>query len=143
MQCFDFAEVKRLREELDLRAKLVQLIGDNSWGESTTDYDYLHTPEGLAEVAKYAQGIGPWMSQLYDLKNNRPTALVSDAKAAGLAIHPYTHRVDSLPPSISSEQLLMLLFKQLQVDGVFTDFPDKVVDFLDQPKEQPSQPSAG
>ena len=46
--------------------RMVQLIGENSWRESATDFDFLRSPEGLAEVAEYAQGIGPWLPQVVD-----------------------------------------------------------------------------
>ena len=134
VQCFDFAETKRWRTELGAKVKLVQLIGDNSWGESDTDYTALQTPAMLAEVAKYAQGIGPWLPQVFDLQVNKPTALVHDAHQVGLQVHPYTFRQDILPPGVSSEQILSVLFNQIKVDGLFSDFTDTVVNFLDKQK---------
>lgn len=130
IQCFDFSETKRLRLELNVKAKLVQLLGENDWNESSSDYNFLRTPAGLAEIAKVANGIGPWIPQLIDLKVMKPTSLAHDAKKAGLVIHPYTFRKDQLPPGISSEQSLDLLFNVLKVDGVFTDFTDTVVQHL-------------
>jgi glycerophosphoryl diester phosphodiesterase len=125
VQCFDFAEIKRLRNSLSLKAKLVQLIAENSWGESTTDYDYIKSPEGLAEVAQYADGIGPWIPQLIEFKQTEmtKTVLADLAKKNKLLIHPYTHRLDQLPPQISSDKLLDMLFDEVGVDGVFSDFP--------------------
>lgn len=132
VQCFDYAEIKRLRTELGAKVKLVQLIGDNSWGEADTDYTALQSPKMLAQVAKYAQGIGPWLPQVFDLTAGKPTALVNDAHQAGLQVHPYTFRQDALPAGVSSEQILTVLFNQVQVDGLFTDFSDTVVNFLQQ-----------
>lgn len=137
VQCFDFAEVKRLRTELGLKAKLVQLIGENSWDESATDYTALQTPNQLAEVAKYAQGIGPWLPQIFDLQQGKPTNLVADAHQLGLVVHPYTFRRDALPPGITAEQLLHVAFSQVKVDGLFTDFTDVVVGFLNAPQKNP------
>jgi glycerophosphoryl diester phosphodiesterase len=134
VQCFDFAEIKRLRTELGANVKLIQLIGDNSWGESNTDYDTLQTPKQLAEVAKYAQGIGPWLPQVFDINAGKPTALVGDAHQVGLLVHPYTFRQDALPPGINPEQILNALFNQVKVDGLFSDFTDTVVTFLDTQK---------
>lgn len=130
VQCFDFAEIKRLRTDLGAKVKLIQLIGDNSWGESDTDYDALQTPQMLAEVAKYAQGIGPSLSQVFDLTAGQPTELVKNAHIVGLQVHPYTFRQDALPPGISPEQILSVLFNQVKVDGLFSDFTDTVVTFL-------------
>ena len=135
VQCFDFAETKRLRTELGAKVKLVQLIGDNSWGEAATDYDALQSPQMLAEVAKYAQGIGPWLPQIFDLTAGKATDLVNNAHQVGLQVHPYTFRQDALPPGINAEQVLNILFKQVKVDGLFSDFTDTVVLFLNkQPK---------
>jgi glycerophosphoryl diester phosphodiesterase len=56
---------------------------------------------------------------------------VADAHAVGLVVHPYTFRADSLPAYAGSlEELLEIFFVRAGVDGVFTDFPDRVVQFL-------------
>lgn len=130
VQCFDFAETQRIRNELGAKVKLVQLIGENDWQESSTDYDQLKTPAGLKRISAVAQGIGPWIPQLIDLKSLQPSSLTASAKQLGLSIHPYTFRQDALPQSVNKEQLLDLLYKQLKVEGVFTDFPDTVVNYL-------------
>ncbi|AIF98317.1 MAG: glycerophosphodiester phosphodiesterase [Alteromonas sp.] len=126
LQCFDFAEVKRLRDELGYQGNLVMLIADNSWGESATDYTYLRTEAGMAEVSKYADGIGPWLGQLLNteaLKAGKVEAQpwLAFAQQNKLIIHPYTFRKDALPPGFTSEQLLTTLKDILAVDGVFTD----------------------
>jgi glycerophosphoryl diester phosphodiesterase len=130
VQCFDFAETQRLRNDLEVKVKLIQLIGENDWQESPTDYDFLKTPLGLEAIAKIAQGIGPWIPQLIDLKTMQPTSLVEQAHLAGLQVHPYTFRKDALPDNINQKQTLNMLFNDLQVDGLFTDFTDTVVDYL-------------
>jgi glycerophosphoryl diester phosphodiesterase len=45
VQCFDAAEVRRIRRDLGCELKLVQLLGENDWGESDTDYEQLKTPD--------------------------------------------------------------------------------------------------
>jgi glycerophosphoryl diester phosphodiesterase len=53
------------------------------------------------------------------------------AHAAGLAVHPYTIRADSLPPTVRSlDDLHSLLFIDAKVDGLFTDFPDRTSAWL-------------
>lgn len=136
VQCFDFAETKRIRNELGLKAKLVQLFAENDWGESTTDYDYLKTAAGLTEIAKVAQGIGPWMPQLFDIKAMQPTDLAPLAKSLNLQIHPFTFRVDALPKGLDSKTTLNILFENLKVDGVFTDFTDVVVTHIASTQQQ-------
>lgn len=136
LQCFDDATLRYLRHELHTPLPLIQLIADSSWGEdSAVDYDVLLTPEGLDAVARYADGIGPWLRQIYLGSDPRGeplfSSLVTDAHARGLLVHPYTFRRDDLPEGIDSfEQLLDLFIGEQQVDGLFTDFPDLVVDYL-------------
>jgi len=130
LQCFDFAETQRLRNVLNAKVKLIQLIGENDWLESPTNYNFLKTQEGLEAIAKVAQGIGPWIPQLVDLKSMQPTGFVKRARIAGLKVHPYTFRKDALPDNVDTQQTMQLLFEELKVDGLFTDFPDTVIKYL-------------
>lgn len=125
LQCFDFDEIKRLRTELDTRLPLIQLIGENDWQESDTDYSYLQSAQGLEQVAHYAQGIGPWLPQLVNISSAQPLPLLKQAREAGLLIHPYTLRADDLHGELSWSQWLKVL-EDLNIDAVFTDFPDRV-----------------
>ncbi|MEQ9561448.1 MAG: glycerophosphodiester phosphodiesterase [Woeseiaceae bacterium] len=129
VQCFDAVELRRIRDELQCDLKLVQLIGENSWGESSSDYDQLRTPEGLQALAAVADGIGPWIGQLYTLAeiDGHPvsTGLVKSAHKAGLTVHPYTFRADALPAGFDDfNEFIQWFAADLSVDGLFTDFPD-------------------
>jgi glycerophosphoryl diester phosphodiesterase len=135
VQCFDAAETRRLREELHTDLKLVQLIGENDWRESETDYDALRTADGLRTVAEYADGIGPALNHVITGVDaaGQPVmnSLVEDAHRCGLAIHPYTLRADALPDYAPNfETLLELVVHRAGVDGLFTDFPDLAVKFI-------------
>ena len=136
LQCFDDQTLRQLRHDLKAPLPMIQLIGENSWGEdSEVDYDYLRTPKGLSYVASYAQGIGPFVPHIYLGKTATGdvnlSELVELAHARGLLVHPYTLRRDELPQGIHSfTELLDILIDQAGVDGMFTDFPDIVVDFL-------------
>ena len=138
LQCFDDKTLRHLRHDLKTPLPLIQLIGENDWGEdSAVDYDYLRTPAGLSEVASYAQGIGPWLAQIYLGKTTsgaaRLSPLVELAQAQGLQVHPYTLRRDELPEGIGSfRELLDILIREAGIDGLFTDFPDVVADYLQQ-----------
>jgi glycerophosphoryl diester phosphodiesterase len=136
VQCFDADELRRLRAELGCRMRLVQLIGDNSWGEATTDYDALCSERGLAELARSADAIGPWVNRLYTPGGaGAPpcsTGLVERAHSAGLLVHPYTFRADDLAPGFGDfAEMLRYFCVELEVDGLFTDFPDRVRAFLE------------
>ncbi|MDC8831624.1 glycerophosphodiester phosphodiesterase [Alteromonas gilva] len=134
VQCFNFDEIKRLRDSLNAKVKLVQLIAENSWQETPTDYDNLKTPAGIRKLQDYVQGIGPWLGHVTQSTPEQPsTALapwVEAAQQAGLVIHPYTFRMDQLPAGISAEQLLYLIVEKWQFDGVFTDQVPPVKAFL-------------
>jgi len=135
VQCFDADEVRRLRHELACPWQLVQLIGENSWREADTDYEFLLTTEGLEQLAENADAIGPWTQHLYNYEetNGRlvSSGLTSRAHELGLAVHPYTFRVDELPPGFTSfDDLIFYFARNLGVDGLFTDFPDRVRQLL-------------
>jgi glycerophosphoryl diester phosphodiesterase len=131
LQSFEPAVLRRLHGELDTSLPLIQLIGENGWNEDgAVDYDYLRSDAGLDEIAAYADGIGPWMMQLYRGRDDDGRAELTDlaarAHARGLAVHPYTFRADQLPPGIDSfAELHRLFLVDLAVDGLFTDFPDR------------------
>jgi len=135
VQCFDAKEVVRLRNELECKLKIVQLIGENDWGESDTDYDVLKSADGLKSIAEVADGIGPWAPQLYTIAEIDgqavSTGMVSAAHAVGLTVHPYTFRADALLPGFDTFTEMVEWFAgTLSIDGLFTDFPDKAIEAL-------------
>jgi glycerophosphoryl diester phosphodiesterase len=135
VQCFDAKEVARLRNDLGCRLKLVQLIGENDWAESDTDYDALQTTAGLQQLATVADAIGPWAAQLYTIAEIDgqavSTGLASRAHAAGLSVHPYTFRADALLPGFANfAEMIEWFAGTLSIDGLFTDFPDQAIEAL-------------
>jgi len=126
LQSFDAVELKRIRQELKSELFLVQLM-ENKNNESN-----------LKEYATYADGIGPWYKQLISGKDDRgnwkSSNLVMEAHDLGLVVHAYTFRADDLGEFSSFEELLNVGFESLELDGVFTDFPDRVVRFLNDTK---------
>jgi glycerophosphoryl diester phosphodiesterase len=128
LQCFDSAELLRIRHELGCRLRLVQLIGENEWEESADDYTRMRTAEGLRAVAAYADGVGPWIPQVVRWSGPGATAeetgFVARAHAAGLVVHPYTFRVDDLPEHAPDAATAHTALFGAGVDGVFSDFPD-------------------
>lgn len=132
LQCFDADETRRIREKLKCDLKLVQLIGENSWKESPTDFDALRTEAGMQGIAEYADGVGPSLNHVVRGRNDRGDVDVTDlvrwAHQHGLQVHPYTFRADSLPGYARDfTRLLEIFTTQAQIDGVFTDFPDQAV----------------
>lgn len=135
LQCFDAAEVRRIRHDLGCQLKIVQLLAENSWAESDTDYEPLKSGEGLRELARSVDAIGPWLGHVVTTGgiDGEPvsTGLVSAAHQAGLAVHPYTFRKEQLAPGFHSLQEMVAWFvEKLSIDGLFTDFPDLALDAL-------------
>jgi glycerophosphoryl diester phosphodiesterase len=128
LQCFEYTEIKRLRGELGWKGKLIMLLGGKGKGPGETDFTYLQTDAGLAELAKIVDGIGPPIGSYVTGKTpaeRKVTDLASRARKAGLKSHPYTLRADELPKCVASvDELLSALFTEAKVDGLFTDFPD-------------------
>jgi glycerophosphoryl diester phosphodiesterase len=147
LQSFEVANLKELNRLTEIR--LVLLIdadipadGKLKYGRpydfvaagDARTYAELLTPAGLAEVAKFADAIGPWKRCIVpaDAKGRLlpPTNLVRDAHAAGLLVHPYTFRSDAsfLAPDYGGDPLREYeQFFRLGVDGLFSDFPDTAV----------------
>lgn len=131
LQCFDASELRRVRREFRSRLKLVQLIGEDSWSGKATGFGAMRTARGLKRLARTVDAIGPWVNRLYTLRGRdgriASSGLVERAHNAGLAVHPYTFRLDDLPPGFTSfEDLVRFCSQKLLVDGMFTDFPDVV-----------------
>jgi glycerophosphoryl diester phosphodiesterase len=132
---FDSAELKRIRNELGCRLRLLQLLGENEWLECADDFDAMRTPAGLAAVARYAFGVGPWVSQLvsWPEAGSAPVCspLVQDAHAVGLEVHPYTFRADDLPQHApDADALHRALFEDAGIDGLISDFSDLTLRYL-------------
>lgn len=129
VQCFDPAELHRVRTALGCRLNLVQLVDRDRAGAE------LLTSEGLRRIAEFAQGLGPHYSQLVvpstAAEQRAPidaSPIVANAHAAGLVLHPYTFRRDDLPAYAPNlEQMLEWFFERIGVDGVFCDHPDVAV----------------
>lgn len=172
IQSFEVGNLKdlndRIMPEAGVDIPLVQLL-DASGIElngtliETQPYDFevsndprtygdLRTPQGLAEIATYADGIGPWKRMIVSVKGTDangdgladdvngdgavndadkttlpPTTLIQDAHNAGLQVHPYTFRDEDLYLAADYQgnpELEYQQFFQLGVDALFTDFPD-------------------
>ncbi|MEU9884931.1 glycerophosphodiester phosphodiesterase [Sphaerisporangium sp. NPDC051011] len=145
IQSFETANLRALRGTTRLR--LIQLMEATGAprdlvvaGDPRT-YRDLATPEGLREIAGYADGIGVHVRLVVpgDEGRGAPTSLVTDAHRAGLPIHVWTVRPENayLPAGFRTgdpkapgyaaahgdvEGWLTRLYG-LGVDGVFTDDP--------------------
>ena len=92
------------------------------------------TEQGLKQIATYAYGIGPDISQLFSNYGKSPNLKLNNvakwAHKDGLKIHPYTLRKDSLPDGLTYNKVCDYLFKDAKIDGLFTDFTDLGVQYV-------------
>lgn len=121
VQCFDPNELRRVREEFRSPLKLIQLL------EHSDCERMLQSPEilqrELSQIAEYANGIGPSLNGIF--VNHHPTPLVAAAHEAGLEVHPWTYRADVLAAGFTSFEELHRASREVGVDGLFSDFPDR------------------
>jgi glycerophosphoryl diester phosphodiesterase len=141
VQCFEVASLKTIRALT--KAPLVQLVSNEGGpaDRAKLSYSDMVSATGLMTVATYANGVGPdWkmVVPIVDGGLGSPTALVANAHAAGLQVHPYTARAENyfLPPKLrigadpAAHGNVGALFKALfdaGVDGLFSDFPGLAV----------------
>jgi glycerophosphoryl diester phosphodiesterase len=148
IQSFEVGNLQRLNTETPL--PLVQLI-DATGGPADKPgltYDQMVTPSGLADIAKYADGIGPEKRRIVannvaGQKLGAPTTLIDDAHRVGLVLHPFTFRpennflaADFRQGDPASPEYLrargdqpaeLKLYYELGVDGLFADNADTAV----------------
>lgn len=152
LQSFEVSNLKYLKDQLDLHktikhAQIIQLYdaktsqpADFVESGETKTYADLATAQGLKDVAKYANGVGPskgYILNFNDKGSVQTTSFISDAHAAGLKVHPYTFRPENnfLPKPLKcsqdkpAERCPTGALKEFEayfkagVDGVFTDDP--------------------
>lgn len=150
IQSFEQANLRALRDRLGPsrpNIRLLQLVGplDRAPGDAQaagapTRYADLVTPQGLRDIAGYADILGPWTRLLIpetaDGALGKPTPLMASARAAGLEVWPYTFRPENhfLPPALRGSDdprarhedgsvAEIRAYLALGIGGFFTDDP--------------------
>lgn len=137
VQVFEVAPLQRLDKLVEVPLILLIAAEGGPYDEKRLRWAEMTTPSGLAEVAKYADGIGPAMTLVLG-PDGTPTKLVADAHAAGLRVHPWTLRKESFfmvpalknpgaPSAVGKVAEAVALLERAGVDGIFTDDPALVV----------------
>ena len=146
IQSFEVGNLQALRSQT--RVRLIQLI-DAKTSADGASYDAMVTPAGLKAIAAYADGIGPNRDRIIprDAAGSllAPTALVADAHAAGLQVHPWTFRPEnyflaaafrkgSAPQDRGDAAGEIRAYLETGIDGVFTDLPAAAVEAMAPPR---------
>ncbi|MDM7956723.1 glycerophosphodiester phosphodiesterase [Blastomonas sp.] len=136
IQSFEVQNLKRLRSMTQL--PLVQLMA-GSFGPPDlpgVTYAQMSTPQGLADIARYANAIGAEKAMVIprDAAGNlaEPTTLVRDAHAAGLKVHVWTFRRENYflpldlragadPTATGNVTTEIRAYLAAGIDGFFTD----------------------
>lgn len=146
IQSFEISNLKDLNKMTSL--PLVQLLWlegkpyDVEAAGGTLSYDMMATPRGLAEIASYADGVGPEKYHFIipkdaqgNLDTDNATNFVADAHAVKLKVHPYTfraenkflpneYRIGADPVAIGDAAAEVKAFLATGIDGFFIDQPD-------------------
>ena len=152
IQSFEVGNLRALRDMTEL--PLVQLLSshgqppDIAAGDGDLTYPDMATADGLAEIATYADGIGPHKTVLIPTTatgaSGTPTMVVDDAHAVGLVVHPWTFRneqqslatdlhathegnAQTTATAVGLAPHEYRRFFDLGVDGVFSDHVDMAV----------------
>ncbi len=136
IQCFDVVPLKTIMKMC--KAPRVQLVSpEGGPTDVSLRYKDMVSASGMKTIATYANGVGPDWSMVIPTVDGGlgpATALVADAHAAGLAVHPWTVRAENvfLPPKLRSgtdpaahgnvDAVYKALFAA-GIDGLFSDFP--------------------
>lgn len=146
IQSFEVDNLKELDTMTDLPlVQLLWIVGqpyDQEQAGTTLTYDDMATPAGLADIAQYADGVGP--EKYYyviprdaddEIHIENATSFVDDAHAESLMVHPFTFRAENRylpanyqvgddPNGIGDLAGEIGVFIQAGIDGYFTDQPD-------------------
>ena len=100
VQCFEVGPLQRLNARI--ATPLLQLVASGGGPADRPDLSYaaMTTPQGLADIAAYADWIGADIA-LIEPGPGASTTLIADAHAAGLKVAAWTFRAENafLPPT--------------------------------------------
>ncbi len=144
VQIFEVGSLQRLNQRVDVPLVLLIHPEGGPYDEPELRWADMVTPSGLAEIAEYADGIGPGLSYIVN-EDGSLTDLVANAHAAGLTVHLWTLRKENgfLPAGLKGTggpagdgryQWLWGRAIESGADGFFTDNVGELVEVLEQQK---------
>ena len=134
VQTFHIEELMHIRQNLGSELRLNALITSNTIGESSSNYDYYRSEEGIQNLSQIVQALAPDHSLVVNYDSNgkiiNPSNLTKWAHQYNLRVYPYTFRKDLFLGS-SFEERIEYFWHTVQVDGFITDHPDIVLELLE------------
>jgi glycerophosphoryl diester phosphodiesterase len=144
VQCFEVGPLFTLASMSSVRWNTIQLMSAEGGPADvpTTTYARMITHAGLAEIARYAHGLGVEKSLIIprdaEGRSSPPTDLVARAHAANLLVHAWTFRAENYflptelkrgddPRAHGDLDAELRAFYATGLDGVFCDFPAAAV----------------
>ena len=128
IQTFHIEELFHIRSNLFSRLRLVALLSWNYLNESSSDYDFYRSEEGLEKLASFVQAIAPNMELVVNFRADGSivsvTNLTSLAHRYHLAVYPWTFRRDTYRGDF--DDLIDYFYRTVGVDGFITSQPDIV-----------------
>ena len=115
IQSFEPEILIELNETTDL--PLIQLVYPEGWRTGGTP-----TVE-LEELAKFADGVGPYKAMVIDDQTGASTGYGHRAQDIGLSVHPWTFRDDDKPEHFTTPEEEIKAVLNAGATGFFTDFP--------------------
>jgi glycerophosphoryl diester phosphodiesterase len=138
VQCFEVGPLRRLRARI--ATPLLQLVAARGRPFDRPDLTWaaMVTPEGLADIAGYADWIGA-DTALIEPAPGAPTALIAEAHAAGLKVAAWTFRAENAflpeadrigadPAGHGRLRERLARFAGYGLDAVFIDEPELATD---------------
>lgn len=133
IQTFHIDSLSYIRRTLGSRLRLFALMTWNRINESSSDYDFYRSEEGIRNLSRTVQALTPFHELLVTYDSNGTILSVNDftqwAHRYGLAVYPFTFRQDAFPGN-NFEQWIGYFWHVIKVDGFITDHPDVVLQYI-------------
>ncbi|CAF2956470.1 unnamed protein product [Rotaria sp. Silwood2] len=133
IQTFHIEELIYIRKNLGSKLRLIALLTWNRLNESSSDYDFYRSEQGLQNLSTIVQGIAPNMELLVNFAVDESIINVTNltllAHKYNLAVYPWTFRRDTFKGNF--EQLIDFFYHTVKVDGFITSQPDVVIELLE------------
>jgi glycerophosphoryl diester phosphodiesterase len=132
IQTFHIEELIHIRRNLGSKLRLIALLTWNHLNESSSNYDFYRSEQGLQNLSTIVQAIAPNMELLVnfavDSSITDVTNLTVLAHKYNLAVYPWTFRRDTFNGDF--EELINFFYQTVRVDGFITSQPDVVLELL-------------